>query len=148
MSLYNMINGVNPATFYFMPMLGIHPDQVGRFRDCFLRDDERPEYDKHICIYTRLGGGNRDYHEDDIQELRDHDCYVDDYDDSFDCTYATFVFSVPDEWKEAYESMLQDDFSLANITKEYEEQIVKIYPKLESQIREQLAQARNELTDN
>ncbi len=34
MSLYNMINGVNPATFFILPMLGKHPDEYPRFRDC------------------------------------------------------------------------------------------------------------------
>lgn len=30
-----MINGVNQATFYILPMLGKHPDEYPRFRDCF-----------------------------------------------------------------------------------------------------------------
>lgn len=36
MSLYNMINGVNPATFIILPMLGKHPNEYPRFRDCFI----------------------------------------------------------------------------------------------------------------
>ena len=36
MSLYNMINGVQPAAFFVLPMLGKHPDEYPRFRDCFI----------------------------------------------------------------------------------------------------------------
>jgi hypothetical protein len=37
MSLYNMMNGANPATFFILPMLGEkHPEQYPRFRDCFV----------------------------------------------------------------------------------------------------------------
>ncbi len=54
MSLYNMINGVNPATFFILPMLGKHPDEYPRFRDCFVGEDQ-----KSIEILTRVGGGNR-----------------------------------------------------------------------------------------
>lgn len=53
MSLYNMINGVNPATFIILPMLGKHPDEYPRFRDCFIKDGM-------IEVYTRVGGNNRD----------------------------------------------------------------------------------------
>lgn len=35
MSLYNMINGFNPACFLIMPMLGRKQEEWPRFRDCF-----------------------------------------------------------------------------------------------------------------
>lgn len=38
MSLYNMLNGVNPCTFLILPMLGKHPDEYPRFRDCFIEE--------------------------------------------------------------------------------------------------------------
>ena len=49
MSLYNMICGVKPATFFVLPMLGEghHPDTWPRFRDCFLGDEE------HLNMLTR-----------------------------------------------------------------------------------------------
>ena len=41
MSLYNMLHGVNPSTFFILPMLGEkHPDEYPRFRDCFIGDDK------------------------------------------------------------------------------------------------------------
>ena len=49
-----MINGVNPATFLFLPMLGKHPDEYPRFRDCFISEDETQK-----IVFTRVGGGNR-----------------------------------------------------------------------------------------
>lgn len=54
MSLYNMINGVNLSAFIFLPMLGKHPNEYPRFRDCFLGEDENS-----IVVFTRVGGGNR-----------------------------------------------------------------------------------------
>ena len=57
MSLYNMINGVDPACFYLLPMLGRVAEDYPRFRDCFLSEDG-----EHIDIYTRVGGNNRNHH--------------------------------------------------------------------------------------
>lgn len=52
MSLYNMLFGVNPASGVILATLGLKPDEVGRFRDCFISDGQ-------IAVYTRNGGGNR-----------------------------------------------------------------------------------------
>lgn len=108
MSLYNMINGVNPMTPILLAMLGINISNVPRFRDCYF-DGE------NIVIYTRTGGGNRDWYESpqscrdnypesfdgedeptgpwnsDLQALPG---YVRDEDDDFDSTYASFYFNV------------------------------------------------------
>ena len=70
MSLYNMVNGVKPTTFFVLPMLGKHPDEYPRFRDCFLSDEEHPQYDDHIHIYTRTGGGNREGYEAENDAMR------------------------------------------------------------------------------
>jgi len=59
MSLYNMMFGVNQATFYILLMLGKHPEEYPRFRDCFISETEHPQYDNMIHIYTRVGGNNR-----------------------------------------------------------------------------------------
>lgn len=58
--MYNMMNGTSMATFFVIPMLGKRPDEFPRFRDCFLNDEEHPEYKNHIHVYTRTGGGNRE----------------------------------------------------------------------------------------
>lgn len=47
-----MINGVNPATFYILPMLGNHPDWYPRFRDCWVENGQ-------IAVLTRVGSLKR-----------------------------------------------------------------------------------------
>lgn len=99
MSLYNALFGHNPFAPFYLSTLGLCPDDVGRFRDCFLRKD--PESgEERIVIYTRNGGGNRDSYEETIEKLRAHPEFVIDFDDDFDCTYASFVFKVPEKFKE------------------------------------------------
>lgn len=80
MSLYNMICGVNPAAFFILPMLGKHPDEYPRFRDCFVSDDETS-----IEVLTRVGGGNRGYGE---EELMKHPNFLRTYDWDEDNTYG------------------------------------------------------------
>lgn len=141
MSLYQMMNGVNPATFVLLPMLGKHPDEYPRFRDCWaepcewvLREDGLPvikssnieQQDDAIFVYTRVGGGNRESYEIDIEELQAMPEYIRDYDDPFDSTYATFVFAIPEKWKPAYEAMKASK----PLPVEYVEQMQKVFPKL------------------
>lgn len=125
-NLYNTINGVNPATFIFLPMLGKHPDEYPRFRDCFISDDAQ-----HIIVYTRVGGANRNagYGE---EELYKHPNFVRTYDDDFDDTYASYEFSVPEEWKEDFEKLKKGD----KPSQKYLEQMCKVYPKLEEKFKE------------
>lgn len=112
-----------------MPMLGEkHPDMYPRFRDCFLVDEGHPEYDDNfIHVYTRVGGGNRGagYGE---EELKQHPNYVADFDDSFDSTYATYVFSVPDEWKADYDEYRAN--GPVGFSSEYKKRIRAVFPKL------------------
>lgn len=123
MSLYNMLNGVNPATFFILPMLGEkHPEQYPRFRDCHI-DDSGTE----IHLLTRVGGNNRGcgYGEEKLQE---HPNYLRDEDADFDSTYATYIFSVPDEWKEDFEKI--KDNRLKEISQAYKDRLYTVYPKL------------------
>jgi hypothetical protein len=56
-------------------------------------------------VYTRTGGGNREYYDEKKgleandavfnDDLRALPTFIKDEDDSFDCTYAKFYFSVP-----------------------------------------------------
>lgn len=111
MSFYNTIFGVNNAASAVLEALGFEESQVPRFRDAYVIKEG------HLCIYTRTGGGNRDFYDNEQScrefedtydfvniddgeryngpfnsDLRAHRWYVDDYDDDFDSTYATFVF--------------------------------------------------------
>lgn len=122
MSLYNMLFGKNPAYLILLKCLGYSESDIPRFRDCFVNDNK-------IIIHTRTGGGNRDYYDspeafernkydpEDIRsgpwnsDLRKHPNYLNDEDDDFDCTYANFYFSFPDEHKaelEALSNQLED----------------------------------------
>jgi len=127
MSLYHMLNGVTSATFFVLPMLGKHPDEYPRFRDCFLHDAEHPEFDGHIQVYTRTGGGNRESYESENADMQEHPEFVTDFDDSFDCTYATWVFRVPDKWKADLDKIA--DGRLNEISDEYKAEY-RVFPKL------------------
>lgn len=128
-----MINGVNPTTFFILPMLGKHPETYPRFRDCFTSDEEHPEYDDHIHVYTRVGGGNRgcDFGE---EELYEHPNFVSTFDDTFDCTYATYVFSIPEQFKSDYDLIKKG--KIKEISKEYKDQLYSIFPKLKGKFDE------------
>ncbi len=132
MSLYNMLHGVNPLAFMLIPMLGDkHPDEYPRFRDVFLKDPEHPEHDFKIHVYTRVGGGNRGfgYGED---ELEQHPEFVETYDDSFDNTYGTYVFNVPEKWKTDFDLLITGKVS--ETSKEYQAQVRKVFPKLKEHL--------------
>lgn len=67
---------------------------TGRFRDIY--------YDKTegiVVLYTRNGGGNREYYQYVFDLLSKHPNYLRDYDDDYDCTYAYIEFSVPELYK-------------------------------------------------
>lgn len=87
-----MIFGVNHHSSELLEMLDLTTGDVGRFRDVHLNKDGTK-----IKVLTRNGGGNREEYEDVFDELSVHPNYIEDYDDSFDCTYATIVFSVPEQ---------------------------------------------------
>ena len=116
-----MINGVNPSTFFILPMLGEkHPDEYPRFRDCFINNNE-------IHIYTRVGGNNRNngYGEEKLQQ---HPNFLRDFDDDYDNTYATYVFSIPKEWKNDFEKIKEG--KLKEISQSYKDRLYTVFPKL------------------
>lgn len=122
MSLYNMVNGVNPATFFVLPLLGEkHPDEYPRFRDCFVTENEE------IAIYTRVGGGNRGVGFGE-EELVKHPNYMRDEDDDYDPTYATYYFSVPEEWRADFDLVMNK--RITETSKKYQERLYKVFPKL------------------
>ena len=124
MSLYNMINGFNPACVLIMPMLVRKQDEYPRFRDCFVTEEN------NIAIYTRVGGGNRNcgYGE---EELYKDENFLTTYDDEYDSTYATYEFKVPEKWKDDFSKILCGDF--ASVSVEYIEYLKQFYPKLAEQ---------------
>lgn len=93
--MYNMLFGENELADDLLKMLNLTKEDCGRYRDCYL--DEKGE---KIIVYTRNGGGNREYYEEVFDKLSSHTNYLCDYDDNFDCTYASIEFSVPDKFIE------------------------------------------------
>ena len=115
------MNGINSATLFILPMLGEkHPDEYPRFRDCFTENNE-------IHVYTRVGGGNRGegYGE---EELQSHPNYLRDEDDDFDNTYATYIFSVPQEWQKDYDLILKG--KILETSEAYQQRLRTVFPKL------------------
>ena len=121
MSLYNMMNGFNPACVFIMPMLGRKQEEYPRFRDCFVTEEN------NIAIYTRVGGGNRGCGFGE-EELYKDENFLTTYDDEFDCTYATYEFKVPEKWKADFEKIVSGNFK--NVSIEYQNFLKEFYPQL------------------
>lgn len=102
MSLYNMMFGVNNRADTLLACLGLTKQDVPRFRDCFVDNGE-------IIIHTRTGGGNRDDYEEENSALQANANYLYDEDDDFDCTYANFHFSFPEEYASDLKQIGEND---------------------------------------
>ena len=121
MSLYNMMNGFNPACVFIMPMLGRKQEEWPRFRDCFVTEEN------NIAIYTRVGGGNRNcgYGEEALYEDEN---FIKTYDDDYDTTYATYEFKVPDKWKADFDAILAGKYT--EVSEEYINYLKAFFPML------------------
>lgn len=134
MSLYNMIAGANPCVFFVLPVLGAgHPDNFPRFRDCFVGVEGDPKHDKHIIVFTRTGGGNREHYIDENNWIRSIPGFVGDWDDGFDSTYANWAFEIPDEWREDVAKFLGGEGK--STSDRYKALIVSTFPKIEDKLR-------------
>lgn len=120
MSLYNMMNGYNISCVLILPMLGRKQDKYPRFRDCFVEDG-------NIAIYTRCGGGNRNcgFNEELLYEDKN---FIKTYDDDYDCTYATYLFKVPNKWKKDFNFIIEN--KLEQVSEKYVNYVKEFYPKL------------------
>ena len=121
MSLYNMMNGFNPACVFIMPMLGRKQAEWPRFRDCWVTEEE------NIAIYTRVGGGNRNcgYGEEQLYEDPN---FLNTYDDEYDTTYATYEFKVPEKWKADFDLIMGG--KIKEVSEEYKVYLKEFFPKL------------------
>lgn len=124
MSLYNMLNGFNPACVLILPMLGRKQEDYPRFRDCFVTEEN------NIAIYTRVGGGNRDCGFGEEELYKDENFLIT-YDDEYDCTYATYEFKVPEKWKSDFDLIING--KTKEVSKEYIDYVKEFYPKLTEQ---------------
>ena len=121
MSMYNMMNGFNPACVFIMPMLGRKQAEWPRFRDCWVTEEG------NIAIYTRVGGGNRNcgYGEDQLYEDPN---FLNTYDDEYDNTYATYEFKVPEKWKADFDLIMNN--GIKEVSEEYKIYLKEFFPKL------------------
>lgn len=114
MSMYNMLHGMNPLAPYLLLLINMDQENKewssGRFRDIHLNEDGTK-----ILLYTRNGGGNREHWSFDDYgkkgescscpgciidcKLPKHPLYITDYDDEYDCTYATIEFKIPEKFQ-------------------------------------------------
>lgn len=76
----------------------------GRFRDIYLEDEGNK-----IVLYTRNGGGNRESYPHVFEILASHPNFIRDYDDDFDCTYAYYEFSVPEDYREDFRAIATEN---------------------------------------
>jgi hypothetical protein len=136
MSLYNLINGVSPAVFYLLPMLGKHPDAYPRFRNCFVDGNK-------LQVLTRTGGNNRVEYADENNVIKAHECFVRDFDWHEDATYAIWEFNIPEKYKTDFDHIIANAFD--SVSKDYALQIISVFPKLEDQMRRIF---RNALSDS
>lgn len=128
-SLYRMVHGVNPATFYFLPMLDKHPDEYPRFRDCFAAEAS-------IQVLTRTGscGTHIGPYEEENEVLRAMPGFIKESDWPEDNTYAVFEFSIPEQWKNDFLALKESRSS--DVSPEYIAQLQKVYPKLADKFKE------------
>lgn len=76
---------------------------IPRFRDCYLSPDL-----ERIIVYTRTGGNNRNSYTREIDFLKSNKYYLKDYDDSFDKTYMSFEFKIPEDKLEYIKNKFKD----------------------------------------
>lgn len=91
MTTYHPLFGRDLSTDEILAMLDLTELDVERFRDCWFRDDDD---EMIIIIFTRTGGGNREAYPN--KKLTSHPCYIRDYDDDWDTTYAYYEFVIPE----------------------------------------------------
>jgi len=101
-----------PRSDVVLLLVGLRPDDVGRFRDAWVERTEPGQL--RVAVYTRNGGGNRDHWALSYPEtsegpycvcpgciithrLPSNPLYLSDEDDDFDSTYATVYFRLPTE---------------------------------------------------
>lgn len=121
-----MLFGVNKIFPVLLKAINVDIEKVGRFRDIWIDEGK-----KKIILLTRLGGGNRDYYQENIEYLRKNPlCYAD-YDDDFDCTYAYFEFKIPEKWKGVIDDLYEIQGKPISLQKKFEDVVeyIKNTPK-------------------
>lgn len=132
-NLYNMLNGVNPSTFLILPVLGRHPEEYPRFRDCFFGTAHKNTENK-IVILTRTAASINTEDDEVNAILRETKGFLFHYIDENDDTYAHWVFDVPEEWVDDINKVVEG--KLKETSKDYQSLVIKTFPKIEDKIKE------------
>lgn len=127
-NLYNMIFGVNPFALELLRILDLKPEDVGRFRDVYLRSANSV-----IIIYTRNGGDNRVEYAEVMKNLARHPYYLTDWDDDFDNTYAYIAFKVPED-KQDEAKLLTDGSPLKTVGEKFQQLTQDMENKVDSEL--------------
>lgn len=94
MSLYSQIFNVRSEPVGFLMVLaGAIEVQPARMRNAWLEYHEGDVNPFQVCLYARIGGGNRECYEENWEAIRALPSYLSDRDDSFDSTYAEIRFA-------------------------------------------------------
>ena len=148
MSLYNLVNGRNNELVVILSMLlNKRVDQYfPRFRDVFTGAEGYP--DGEFYVYTRMGGGNRDYWErDDPKEncdcptcranrIEQESWCAARIDDSFDNTYCMFVIKFTDpEQRAIYEKLIAGK-PMVEAIENAEARFAELFPSQEAETPE------------
>lgn len=132
MSLYNLVSGMNPSTFFILPLLGKHPEWYPRFRDCFF-DVEGME----IAVLTRCGSQYHSEYKEKVDAIKAMPTFLDFADDSEDSTYGMFLFGVPEEWVEDINKIFSDG-TFSAVSDKYKETIMSTFPDFSAEAKERL----------
>lgn len=100
MNLYNQLFGHNPLAQVVLLAVSADPRRIGRLRDAYITPKGK------FAILTRTGGGNRPNYEEQNAYLHTLPGFIEDKDDSFDSTYAVFIYEVPDPLKESIKKLV------------------------------------------
>lgn len=93
MSLYHILFGTDETKYATLcKWAGLDMDCIQRFRDIWMYRDENETGKLLIVLWTRTGGGNREYYPDGNDYLSSRENYVGDHDAEFDTTFAEWYF--------------------------------------------------------
>lgn len=79
----------NPYANEMLAFYGLKKADVPRYRDCWANSDAGV-----FIIHTRTGGSNAEVYADEIEAMLNNEDYLRCFDDSFDDSYAYYLFRI------------------------------------------------------
>jgi len=106
MSLYHLLHG-KPSDALFEKLImwcGLEDISIPRFRDISVSDEEPV-----VTILTRTGGGNREEYDANNLSMTCFDSFIEEYDCTWDKTYAEFRYGIKKEYIEEWKKMIDGE---------------------------------------